>query len=117
MYCKHTSESTDQFTVEEYHTDGTLQVSMFAVHVHTKPVYGIGVHKTSLQHGCTENQFTVQVYTKPAYSTSEHKTSYSTGVHKTSLQYRCTQNKFTAQVNIKLFFITAVYETRLEYTL
>ena len=64
-----------------------------------------------------QNQFTVQVYTRPAYITSEHKTSYSTGVHKTSLQYRCTQNKFTAQVNIKLFFITAVYETRLEYTL
>ena len=66
------------------HTDRTLQVCMFAVHVHTKPVYTIGVHKTSLQHGCTENQFTVQVYTKPAYST---------GVHKTSLQDMYTQNQ------------------------
>ena len=50
---------------------------MFAVHVHTKPIYSIGVHKTSLRYGCTEKQFKVQVYTKPVYST---------GVHKTSLQ-------------------------------
>ena len=79
------------------HTDGTLQVCMFAVHVHTKPVYSIGVHKTSLQHGCTENQFTVQVYTiqvtvqvntKPVIVQVYTKPVYSTGVHKTSLQYK-----------------------------
>ena len=64
---------------------------MFAVHVHTKPIYSIGVHKTSLRYGCTENQFKVQVYTKPVYST---------GVHKTSLQYRCTQNQLIVPVQV-----------------
>ena len=43
-------------------------ICMFTVHVHTKPVavqvytklvYSTGVHKTSLQYRCTQNQFTV----------------------------------------------------------
>ena len=36
--------------------------------MHTKPVYSKGVHKTSLQYRCTQNQFTVQVYINPVYS-------------------------------------------------
>ena len=51
---------------------------MLTVQMHTKPVYNKGVHKTSLQYRCTQNQFTVQVtqnqftvhvYTKPEKST------------------------------------------------
>ena len=47
-----------------------------------KLVYSRGVHKTSLQYSCTQNQFTVQVYTKLVYSI---------GVPKPILHYSFTQ--------------------------
>ena len=66
-------------------------------------VYSTGVHKTSIQYRCAQNQFTVQVYTKPVYSTGVNKNkvtvqvytklAYSTGVHKSSLYYSCTQKQ------------------------
>ena len=55
MYCKHTSESRDQFTVEEYHTDRHYKWKECTGDrhykweectdiIHTKPVYCTGVY-------------------------------------------------------------------------
>ena len=43
--------------------------NQYTVQVYRKPVYSIGVYKTSLQYRCTKIKFTVQLYTKQVYST------------------------------------------------
>ena len=46
---------------------------MFPVHVHTKPVYSIGVQRTV--YGMGVEKTSLQYSGEPAYSIGEHKTS------------------------------------------
>ena len=68
MYCKHTSESTGHFTVEEYHTDRHYK------YTNERNVQGTDItSEKNVQILYTQNQSTVQVFTKPVYSTCIHR--------------------------------------------